>query len=133
MCLEGAPLSCAPVEGRGEAYLVKTLVKCPGAAILTAFDDCRERAKTNLAEPGFRPGDVPPWIRRQLVEFSLTTVMEDCAKFALEAHGMVSPTGAFSWARCLTHRGRKGARRPVRLTQVSFSSKMRVAATHRFF
>lgn len=76
------------VEGRGQAHLFKARYEAPGAAVLYCFDDMREKAKTNLAEPGFRPGDVPPWIARQLVEFSLTTVMEDLVKLTIEAHDL---------------------------------------------
>ncbi|KAJ8611658.1 hypothetical protein CTAYLR_007904 [Chrysophaeum taylorii] len=76
------------VDGRGDAFLFKARCEAPGAAVLTCFEEIREKAKTNLAEPGYRPGDVPPWIKRQLVEFSLTSVMEDVVKLTIEAHGL---------------------------------------------
>lgn len=74
------------VEGRGEAWLFKAQVEVSGAAVLMSFDAVREETKKRLKEPGFRPGDVPPWIKRQLVEFALTTAMEDVTKFIFEAH-----------------------------------------------
>ncbi|KAJ1449565.1 hypothetical protein M885DRAFT_622408 [Pelagophyceae sp. CCMP2097] len=81
------------VEGRGGAFLFKMRATVPGAAVLSAFDAVREKAKANLKEPGYRPGDVPPWIKTQLVEFSLTTVMEDVVKETVEAHGLAICSG----------------------------------------
>ena len=56
--------------------------------MLFAFDEIRAQAKDNLAEPGFRPGEIPPWIKTQMVEFSLTSVMEDVLKHGVECDGM---------------------------------------------
>lgn len=78
----------ATVEGRGKAFLFKARATVPGAVVLQAFDAIREKARTNLKEPGYRPGDVPPWIKTQLVEFSLTSLMEDIVKDSIETHGM---------------------------------------------
>ena len=78
----------APIDAAANQYLVKGKYVAPGAAVMYAFDEIRAQAKDNLAEPGFRPGDIPPWIKTQMVEFSLTTVMEDLVKFSLEADGM---------------------------------------------
>lgn len=76
------------IPGTPGARVVKCRVEAPGAAVLHAFDAIRAQAGANLAEPGFRPGDIPPYIRRQMVEFALTTVMEDYVKFAAETHGL---------------------------------------------
>ena len=56
--------------------------------MLYCFDEIRAQAKDNLAEPGFRPGEIPPWIKTQMVEFSLTSVMEDVLKYGVECDGM---------------------------------------------
>lgn len=84
----GVELSLERPLGPPDAYLVKARCGVPGAAVLFAFDEIKAKAKDNLAEPGFRPGDIPPWVKTQMVEFSLTTVMEDVVKFAVEANGM---------------------------------------------
>ena len=55
--------------------------------MLYCFDEIRAQAKDNLAEPGFRPGEIPPWIKTQMVEFSLTSVMEDVLKYGVESMG----------------------------------------------
>ena len=86
--IESAIENHPAVEGRGLPYLFKARCEVPGAAVMCAFDEIRERAKDKLVEPGFRPGDVPPWIKRQLTEFAITTVMEDLVKFAVEAHDL---------------------------------------------
>ena len=84
----------APIDAAANQYLVKGKYVAPGAAVMYAFDEIRAQAKDNLAEPGFRPGDIPPWIKTQMVEFSLTTVMEDLVKFTLEANGMEVVAGS---------------------------------------
>ena len=76
-----------PLEGENQ-YLVKGRYEAPGAAVLYCFDEIRAQAKDNLAEPGFRPGEIPPWIKTQMVEFSLTSVMEDVLKYGVECDGM---------------------------------------------
>ena len=78
----------SPLDGKPNSFLAKGEYVAPGAAVMFAFDEIRAQAKGNLAEPGFRPGDIPPWIKTQMVEFSLTTVMEDLVKFSLEANGL---------------------------------------------
>merc|ERR1719182_97521 len=84
-----------PLEGENQ-YLVKGRYEAPGAAVLYCFDEIRAQAKDNLAEPGFRPGEIPPWIKTQMVEFSLTSVMEDILKYGVECDGMsiLDDTGA---------------------------------------
>jgi hypothetical protein len=76
-----------PLSGENQ-YLVKGRYEAPGAAVLYCFDEIRAQAKDNLAEPGFRPGEIPPWIKTQMVEFSLTSVMEDVLKYGVECDGM---------------------------------------------
>merc|ERR1711924_490228 len=51
-----------PLAGENQ-YLVKGRYEAPGAAVLYCFDEIRAQAKDNLAEPGFRPGEIPPWIK----------------------------------------------------------------------
>ncbi|KAH8071631.1 hypothetical protein JL721_4132 [Aureococcus anophagefferens] len=82
------------IDAARRQYVVKGEYVAPGAAVMYAFDEIRAQAKDNLAEPGFRPGDIPPWIKTQMVEFSLTTVMEDLVKFTLEANGMEVVSGS---------------------------------------
>ena len=82
------------IDAAQRQYVVKGEYVAPGAAVMYAFDEIRAQAKDNLAEPGFRPGDIPPWIKTQMVEFSLTTVMEDLVKFTLEANGMEVVSGS---------------------------------------
>ena len=84
-----------PLAGENQ-YLVKGRYEAPGAAVLYCFDEIRAQAKDNLAEPGFRPGEIPPWIKTQMVEFSLTSVMEDILKYGVECDGMsiLDDTGA---------------------------------------
>lgn len=84
-----------PLGGENQ-YLVKGQFEVPGAAVLYCFDEIRAQAKDNLAEPGFRPGEIPPWIKTQMVEFSLTSVMEDVVKYGVECDGMtiLDDTGA---------------------------------------
>lgn len=84
-----------PLEKENQ-YLVKGQFEVPGAAVLYCFDEIRAQAKDNLAEPGFRPGEIPPWIKTQMVEFSLTSVMEDVVKYGVECDGMtiLDDTGA---------------------------------------
>jgi hypothetical protein len=81
LCLE------KPLDGKNQ-YLVKGRYEVPGAAVLFCFDEIRSQAKDNLAEPGFRPGEIPPWIKTQMVEFALTSVMEDVLKYGIECDGM---------------------------------------------
>ena len=76
-----------PLSGENQ-YLVKGRYEAPGAAVLYCFDEIRAQAKDNFAEPGFRPGEIPPWIKTQMVEFSLTSVMEDVLKYGVECDGM---------------------------------------------
>merc|ERR1719506_3575046 len=89
LCLE------KPLDGKNQ-YLVKGRYEVPGAAVLVCFDEIRSKAKDNLAEPGFRPGEIPPWIKTQMVEFVLTSVMEDVLKYGVECDGMsiLDDTGA---------------------------------------
>lgn len=84
------------IPGVAGGHVVKMRCECPGAAVLHAFDEIRAQAGSNLAEPGFRPGEVPPWIKTQMTEFSLTTVMEDYVQFAVDAQqfSILESTGA---------------------------------------
>ena len=78
------------VEGRGDAWLFKSRCVVPGAAIVKAFDMMVAKAqeKNRFAEPGFRPGEIPPWIKTQIVQFSMTSVMEDLVRHCLSVHGL---------------------------------------------
>jgi len=86
--LERVGIEVASDVARASDAEARAASERPQAAVLFAFEEIKAKAKDNLAEPGFRPGDIPPWVKTQMVEFSLTTVMEDVVKFAVEAHGM---------------------------------------------